>query len=84
MDFLVTIGAKGDQVFGLVVSELAARTDMMHIKIFPTSALLAPPTVSSKDLATELLVSGWRQSQTRRFGPEPTHADFCRREEKDC
>ena len=42
----VAIGAKGNQVFGSIVAKGTARTNMMHLEAFRSSATLASPSVS--------------------------------------
>jgi len=46
MRLVVAICAKRDQIFDSVIAKRAARTNMMHLKAFRGSAILAPPSVS--------------------------------------
>jgi hypothetical protein len=39
----MTAGARRNQIFGTVVSNLASRLEMMHLKVFKRAAILAAP-----------------------------------------
>ena len=49
----MTAGAQRNQVFGTVVSKLASRLEMMHLKVFRRAAILAAPIVPGKNLLVE-------------------------------
>jgi hypothetical protein len=45
----VAISAKRDEIVLLVVSETASGLNMMYLKVFPTTTLLAAPTIAVQD-----------------------------------
>jgi hypothetical protein len=42
---VVTIGAKSNQVFGSIIATCTARTNMVYLKAFRSSAILASPAI---------------------------------------
>ena len=49
----VAIGAKSDQIFSSIIAKRAARTNMVHLKAFRDSAILASPAISLQHIATK-------------------------------
>lgn len=56
MNSTVTSGAKGDQIFLLIVSQMAPRLDVVNLKFFEAPAGLTAPTISCEYLAQESLI----------------------------
>jgi hypothetical protein len=50
VDFAVALRAKCDEIFVCVVAQQAARTNMVYLKAFRGSAILASPPVSLQHL----------------------------------
>jgi hypothetical protein len=46
MKMIVAICAKSDQIFSSIIAKCTARTNMMHLEAFRSSATLTSPTVS--------------------------------------
>lgn len=61
MNSTVTAGAKGDQIFLLIVSQMAPRLDVMNLKFFEAPASLTAPTIPYEHLAHESLIGLWLQ-----------------------
>ena len=74
----MTVHAKRDQVGDDIVSEFASRTEVMDLQIRRTATLLAPPSISHKDLLAKLRVGHSVQSKARTCLVWLVHADFCR------
>jgi hypothetical protein len=55
--FLVAQETKSYEILGGVIAEVAPGFDVMELKIFRSSAKLAPPAVSFQNFAAELAVS---------------------------
>jgi small basic protein len=77
----VAIGAKSDQVFGSIVAKRTTRTNMVHLKAFRGSAILAAPAISLQHIGTKLAVGIRIESKPRFSLPNRFHAVFptCRR-----
>jgi hypothetical protein len=56
MCLTVTIGAKSNQVFGSIIAKSAARTNMVHLKAFRGSTILASPSISLQHIGTKLVI----------------------------
>jgi len=52
----MTADAQCDQVFEAVVSKLASRLDVVHLKVFSRATILAAPAVSAQNLFANSLV----------------------------
>ena len=63
----MTADAQCDQVFEAVVSKLASRLDVVHLKVFSRATILAAPAVSAQNLFANSLVRVWVQSNPRQF-----------------
>ena len=61
----MTVRTERDQVFARVVSECASRTEVMDVQIRRTATLLAPPSISRKNLSAQLRVSQLVQPKAR-------------------
>jgi hypothetical protein len=56
MGLTVTIGAKSNQIFGSIIAKRPARTNMVYLKAFRGSAILASPTISLQHIDTKLAI----------------------------
>jgi hypothetical protein len=56
MKLTMAIGAKSNQVFSSVIAKRTPRTNMVYLKVFRGSAILASPPVSLQHIGTKLLV----------------------------
>jgi hypothetical protein len=56
MSSSVTAGAERNEIFFGIVSQAAARTDVVHLKVLSSSAVLASPLVACEHLADELTI----------------------------
>jgi hypothetical protein len=68
VSFSVTSCAERYQVFGRVITDASPRLNVMHLKIFRSSAPLAAPGVTLQDLMAELPVGLSVQFQSWPFG----------------
>jgi hypothetical protein len=73
VSFLVTLGTKGYQVLGRVITQLAPRLDVVDLKILRSPARLATPAVPLQDMITELTVGLSIQLQAGPFGSNSSH-----------
>ncbi len=65
VDKLVAMHAEGDEILLGVVSQLAAWTDMVHVKISNVPAELAAPSVAFEDPLPESSITLWVESLAR-------------------
>ena len=56
MSGLVTGGAEGDQILVGIVTQLAARLDVVHLQVLRSTTVLASPPVAREHFASELAV----------------------------
>jgi hypothetical protein len=77
----VAISTKRDQIFASIIAKCAARTNMVHLKAFRGSAILAAPAIPLKDITAKLAVGIWVQTKPRFALSNRFHAVFsaCRR-----
>lgn len=64
----MTHGTKNYQILGRVIAEAAPRLDVMDLKIFRSSAELAPPAVPLQDFTAEMTISFKLEFQAWSFG----------------
>lgn len=64
----MTLRTNCDEVVLDVVSQQAARLDMMYLKIFTAAAMLTSPTIALQNAAMQLHVRACVKSQARSFG----------------
>jgi hypothetical protein len=77
----VTIGAKSNQIFASIIAKCAARTNMVRLEAFRSSAILASPAIPVQDVDTKLAIGISVKSKSRLSLPNRFHAVFstCRR-----
>ena len=56
MDLLVASSAQSDEILFGIITEKAARLNMMHLEFTHRSAMLAPPPISLEYLLPQLVV----------------------------
>jgi hypothetical protein len=56
MKLMVTICAESNQVFGSIIAKRAARTNMVYLKAFRGSAVLASPAIPFQHISTKLAI----------------------------
>jgi hypothetical protein len=78
MKFFMTSGAKSYKIFLAVVTQLAPKSNMVHLQFARSSTILAPPIISFHDLATEPNVAITLQPDSRLFRLRAIHADSFR------
>jgi hypothetical protein len=76
MDIPMAYTAERDEIFFNIPSQLAARLDVMNLKIFRTTALLASPTVTAEQFLAELTISIPVQAKSGSSGHGPSHDAF--------
>jgi hypothetical protein len=59
MNFLMAAGAQSNQIGIGIVSEQAARFDVVNLKFSKTSAILAPPSITLEYLAPQFPIGWW-------------------------
>ena len=55
----MALDAKGDKIIGRVITQLAARPNVMDLKILHAPARLASPPIPLQNLLAELAISFW-------------------------
>jgi hypothetical protein len=60
----MTVGAQCDEIGVGVVSEAAARFDMVNLKVSTTSTILAAPSIALKYLAPQFSVGPWAELES--------------------
>ena len=65
MTLTMAICAKGDQIFGSIIAKRATRTNMVHLKLFRGTAILASPTIPFEDIVTKLVIGISVESKPR-------------------
>ena len=68
---LVASGAEGDQILLRIVSQLAARIDVVNLELGKTPTVLAAPAITLQHPKVELLVSLRLEPPPRPSGPGP-------------
>jgi small basic protein len=56
MKLTVTICAESNQVFGSIIAKRTTRTNMVYLKAFRGSAVLASPAISLQHIGTKLAI----------------------------
>jgi hypothetical protein len=65
VDFSMADGTESDQIVLAIVSQTAARVDVMNFDSCEGAAELAAPAVAGKDLLAELAIGGLIKPQPR-------------------
>jgi len=55
----MTAGAQGDEIQFGIVTKLAPRADVVHLKFCKTAAVLAPPPIPLKHLPPQSPIASW-------------------------
>jgi hypothetical protein len=84
MDIPMASTAKRDEIFFNIRSQLAAGPDVMNLKIFRTTALLASPTVAVEHLLAEPPIGISVQAKSGSSGHGPSHDAFGIRSKNSC
>ena len=67
MSGTVTVQAKRDEIFFGIIPELAARSDVVNLKIARCAAILAAPPIAREHFAGELAIRVGFKAQSRPF-----------------
>jgi hypothetical protein len=63
---------RNEVCFG-IVSEAAARVDVVNLKVSETSTILAPPSVPLEHLAPQFSIGPWAKLESRASVMRPAH-----------
>ena len=84
MDIPMAYTAKRDEIFFNIPSQLAARLEVMNLKIFRTTALLASPTVTAEQFLAQRPIRIAVQAKSVSSGHGPSHDAFGIRSKNSC
>ena len=81
MKLAMAARAESNQIFCSIIAKRSARTNMVHLKAFRGSAILASPAISLQHIDAKLAIGIWVDSKPRLSLPNRFHAVFstCRR-----